>query len=126
MKPACIRFLPGVVVVVTGLAMGAPAAPSLRAHAQDPPPVPRSEVASVKPSTGRTGEQGLPGGRYIATRSLKFFIADAFFFGQPLAMSRVIGGPAWIETALYEINAQANTAWQRSPDGPPRELFLMI
>jgi uncharacterized protein (TIGR03435 family) len=57
---------------------------------------------------------------------VKFFIADAFFFGTPLEISRVIGGPEWIDSALYEINAKASTAWQPSPDGPPRELFLMI
>jgi uncharacterized protein (TIGR03435 family) len=57
---------------------------------------------------------------------VKFFIADAFFFGAPLQISRVIGGPEWIDSARYEINAQASTAFQRSPDGPPRELFLMI
>jgi uncharacterized protein (TIGR03435 family) len=112
MKRACFYFLSSVVLVVTALA-------------QAPEPLPSFEVASVKPSTGRTGEQGLPGGRYVATRSVKFFIADAFFFGQPLAMSRVIGGPEWIESAVYEINAK-HTPWQPSPDGPPRELFLMI
>jgi uncharacterized protein (TIGR03435 family) len=57
---------------------------------------------------------------------VKFFIADAFFFGTPLQMSRVIGGPEWIDSARYEINAQASTPFQSSPDGPPRELFLMI
>jgi uncharacterized protein (TIGR03435 family) len=80
----------------------------------------------VKPSKGPAGERGQPGGRYLATRSVKFFIADAFFFGTPLQMSRVIGGPAWIDSNLYEINAQASAPWQRSLDGPPRELFLMI
>jgi uncharacterized protein (TIGR03435 family) len=137
MKRACIRFLPAVVLVVTGLAGGVPGGNPLRAQEErrqgvpgdqdhGPERLPRFEVASVKPSKGPTGERGQPGGRYTATRTVKFFIADAFFFGTPLQMSRVIGGPEWIESALYEINAQASTAWQRSPDGPPRELFLMI
>jgi uncharacterized protein (TIGR03435 family) len=112
------------VLIVAVLAVIIPAAIPLRAQAQEPPP--RFEVASVKPSNGPTGERGQPGGRYTATRTAKFFIADAFFFGTPLQMSRVIGGPEWIESALFEINAQASTPWQRSPDGPPRELFLMI
>ena len=120
-----IRFLPFVVLTIAGLALIVPAAVPLGAQAQDPEPMPKFEVASVKPSTGPTGERGQPG-RYLATRSVKFFIADAFFFGTPLQMSRVIGGPEWIESALYEINGQASTPWQRSPDGPPRELFLMI
>jgi uncharacterized protein (TIGR03435 family) len=123
-RRAHFRFLAFTVLPVAALALGASAALPLRA--QTPEPLPRFEVASVKPSTGPTGERGQPGGRYVATRSVKFFIADAFFFGTPLQMSRVIGGPDWIDSALYEINGQASTPWQRSPDGPPRELFLMI
>jgi uncharacterized protein (TIGR03435 family) len=98
-------------------------------HTQDRPsaPMPRFEVASVKPSTGPTGERGQPrAGRYTATRTAKFFIADAFFFGTPLQMSRVIGGPEWLDSDRYEINTQASSPFQVTPDGPPRELFLMI
>ena len=124
MRRAHIRFLPFVVSTVAGVALTVPAALPLRAQA--PEPLPRFEVASVKPSAGPTGERGQPSGRYTATRTVRFFIGDAFFFGTPLQMSRVIGGPEWIDSALYEINAKATTPWQRSPDGPPRELFLMI
>jgi uncharacterized protein (TIGR03435 family) len=113
-------------LTATALTVGVRTAVPLRAQAQEPERLPRFEVASVKPSTGPIGERGQPGGRYTATRTLRFFIADAFFFGTPLQMSRVIGGPAWIDSDRYEINAQASTPWQRSPDGPPRELFLMI
>ena len=124
MRRARIHCLSFAALTVAGFALRVPAAVPLRA--QEPSALPRFEVASVKPSTGPTGERGQPGGRYIATRTLKFFIADAFFFGQPLEMSRVIGGPEWIESALFQIDAKASTAWQPSPDGPPRELFLMI
>ena len=126
MRRAYIRFLPFVVIAGAAWALTVPAAVPLRAQAPDPNPLPRFEVATVKPSKGPTGERGQPGGKYTATRTVKFFIADAFFFGTPLAASRVIGGPDWIDSALYEINGQANPPWQRSPDGPPRELFLMI
>ncbi len=88
-------------------------------------PAPRFEVVSVKPSNGPAGEQGEPG-RYVATRTVKFLIGDAFFFGTPLQMSRVIGGPEWINSAMYEINARTGTLMRGSPQGPPRELFLMI
>jgi uncharacterized protein (TIGR03435 family) len=123
MRRACIHCLSLAALTVAVFALAIPAAVPLRA--QQPNVLPRFEVASVKPSTGPTGERGQPG-RYTATRTLKFFIANAFFFGQPLEMSRVRGGPAWIESALFEINATASTPWQASPDGPPRELFLMI
>ena len=127
MRRAHFCSLPFVVLTVAGLALTVGAAVPLRARAQEPKPLPRFEVASVKPSTGPMGERGQPAsGRYTATRTVKFFIADAFFFGTPLQMSRVIGGPEWIDSARYEINAQASTPFQSSPDGPPRELFLMI
>jgi uncharacterized protein (TIGR03435 family) len=112
MKRTCVCFLSSVVMVATALA-------------QTPERLPSFEVASVKPSTGPTGERGQRG-RYTATRTVKFFIADAFFFGTPSQMSRVIGGPEWIDSDRYEINTQASTPFQSSPDGPPRELFLMI
>src|SRR5215208_1905659 len=103
MRRAYVRFLLSVAVTVVGLAFTVPAAIPLRAQAQEPEPLPRFEVVSVKPSKGPTGERGQPGGRYTATRTVRFFIADAFFFATPLAASRVIGGPDWIASDLYEI-----------------------
>ena len=126
-RRAQICVLPSVAATVAAFVfLGVPAAPSVRAQAADPNPLPRFEVVSVKPSKGPMGERGQPGGRYIATRTTKFFIADAFFFATPLAASRVIGGPDWIDSELYEIDGKASTPWPRSPDGPPREVFLMI
>src|ERR1051325_10874140 len=116
-----VRAVLAVVVALSGGALSILMSVSLRA--QDAQPLPRFEVASVKPSTGPTGERGQPG-RYTATRTVKFFIADAFFFGTPSQMSRVIGGPEWIDSDRYELNATGT--WQPTPDGPPRELFLMI
>jgi bla regulator protein blaR1 len=109
------RWLLGFIALATALA---------RAQTQSPARLPTFETVSVKPSTGPTGENGQPGGRYTATRTVRFFIADAFFFATPQAMSRVIGGPAWIDSDRYEINAKGT--WQPTPTGPPRELFLMI
>ena len=108
MKRAYFRLLSSVVMVVTGLAMGVSRPIALRAQAQEPERLPSFEVASVKPNTGPTGERGQPGGRYTATRTVRFFIADAFFFGTPSEMSRVIGGPEWIDSDRYEINAKAS------------------
>ena len=96
MKGPYSCFLSGVAMVVAGLTMGVPRPTPLRAEAQAPERLPSFEVASVKLSTGPTGERGQPG-RYTATRTVKFFIADAFFFGTPSQMSRLIGGPEWID-----------------------------
>ena len=107
---ASVRLLLSLVFAVVGSALIVPAADvSLGAQAQEPKPLPRFEVASVKPSKGPTGERGQPGGRYTATRTVKFFIADAFFFATPLAQSRVIGGPSWIDSDLFEIDGKAST-----------------
>ena len=82
MKRACIRFLPGCVLVVTGLAMGVPRAISLRAQDHVPERLPSFEVASVKENVSgdsRARAQTLPGGRYVATNVLlKGEIAVAF------------------------------------------------
>ena len=115
--------LPSVVCLLGGVALAVPSRTSL--HAQEPQPLPRFEVVSVKPSTGPTGERGQPGS-YIATRTVRFFIADAFFFGTPGQLSRVIGGPEWIDSARYEVNTRTMTPLRGGPQGPPRDLFLMI
>jgi uncharacterized protein (TIGR03435 family) len=118
------RFVPSVLVAAATVALTGHAGLPLYAQTPEPVPLPRFEVASVKPSPGPTGERGQPG-RYTATRPARFFIADAFFFGTPLQMSRVLGGPAWLDSELYEITG--NTPELRGgPTGPPRELFLMI
>ena len=123
MKRACTRFLSTVGVVATGWTIGAPAA-----KAQDH--LPTFEVASVKENTSgesRARMQTQPGGRFVATNvRLKGLIADAFLGAQPLALSRVFGGPAWIESARYDITGKASTAFPLSPDGPSKELLQML
>jgi uncharacterized protein (TIGR03435 family) len=118
------RILPGAVLATISLAMALSVSVPLRAQA--PERLPRFEVASVKPSTNPTRAQTPPGGGFIATQPLKLFIADAYLGAQPVAVTRVLGGPEWIESARYEINAQSNTQWQFSPDGPDRNLLLML
>jgi uncharacterized protein (TIGR03435 family) len=130
MKRACIRFLPGVVLAVSGLAMAVPGPAPLRAQAQAPESLPTFEVASVKENTSgdsRARAQTLRGGRYVATNVLlKGEIAVAFLGAQPLALSRVLGGPEWIGSTRYDIIAKASTEFQSSPDGPPTDLLLML
>jgi uncharacterized protein (TIGR03435 family) len=119
MKRACFCFLWSVVMVVTALA-------------QTPERLPSFEVASVKRNV--SGEDRLrmvtqPGGRLIVTNArLKALIANAFEMADSpsLVDVRILGGPDWIGSERYDINAKANTEFKPSPDGPPRELLLMI
>ncbi len=119
MKRTCFCFLSSVVMVVTALA-------------QTPERLPSFEVASVKRNV--SGEDRLrmvtqPGGRLIVTNArLKALIANAFEMADSpsLVDVRILGGPDWIGSERYDINAKANTEFKPSPDGPPRELLLMI
>jgi len=94
--------------------------------------LPSFEVASVKQNTSgesRTSMRTQPGGRFVVTNArLKGLIATAFGMADPQSLidARILGGPEWIGSERYDINAKANIEFRPSPDGPPRELLLMI
>jgi uncharacterized protein (TIGR03435 family) len=121
MKRTFIGVLTAVVAVVT-------------AQAQSPERLPSFEVVSVKQNNsgpgGRMQMITQPGGRFLATNApLKLVISDAFLGAQPLGPSRVLGGPEWIDSARYDINAKASQEFQRPTGGlpgPPKELLLML
>jgi uncharacterized protein (TIGR03435 family) len=73
--------------------------------------------------------QTQPGGRLIVTNArLKSLIATAFGMGDPPSLidSRILGGPDWIGSERYDIVAKSSTEFRPSPDGPARELLLMM
>jgi uncharacterized protein (TIGR03435 family) len=90
------------------------------------------EVASVKQNVSgedRTRMITQPGGRLIVTNALvRNLIATAFAMADPQSMinARILGGPDWIGSERYDINAKANIEFRPSPDGPARELLVMI
>jgi uncharacterized protein (TIGR03435 family) len=90
------------------------------------------EVASVKQNVSgesRVSMRTQPGGRLIVTNVLvRNLIATAFAMAdpQPLIRSRILGGPDWIDSERYDINAKATIEFKPSPDGPAPELLLMI
>ncbi len=71
---------------------------------------PKFEVASIKPSDH--GSQGtflrrLPGGLYTATNaSLRALIASAYLNEFPPKGELIFGGPGWIDSALFNIEAR--------------------
>src|SRR5688572_13879237 len=130
MKRADFLFLSSVVMVVTGLAMGASRPITLRAQVQAPESRPRFEVASVKQnlSEDRRSFAAQPGGRLVVVNfALKDLIAAAFGMAdiQALVQQRIVG-PDWIETERYNVDAKASTEFQFAPGGPPQEALLML
>ena len=81
------------------------------------------EVASIKPHTGdfqRVMIRMAPGGRFTATGvSLKMLITQAY----DVRDFQVSGGPGWMTSDRYEINAKAEGDQERIP---PEELRPML
>jgi uncharacterized protein (TIGR03435 family) len=110
--------------LLAAAALVAPAltAPSFAVHQLPQQANLRFEVASVKPNPERVGIRGysFPGDRFVATNSiLKDLIALAYAEpGQTLPWSRLVGGPGWITSNRFDINAKigpgsANTVAQK-------------
>jgi len=126
------RFLYGLWFVVTGWAMAAPGIAPVRAQAQAPERLPSFEVASVKQNTSSDSRMRMvtqPGGRLVVTNApLLGLIATGFSVADSQAMirSRVLGGPSWIDSERFDIDAKAATEFQPTPGGPSREMILML
>lgn len=112
-------------LVLTGAILAAAAL----ARAQQAPS-PTFEVASVKPNVAGPGKMQTttrPGGVFVAVNvPLRLLIADAYIGNQPGAIDRIVGGPAWIQSARYDITAKAGREFRPTPPGPPAEMLLML
>ena len=79
------------------------------AWSQSPRP-PAFEVASVRASKAedprRIGMQFLPGGRFVAT-NMPLLIVIAVAYNVPFQSPRLSGGPDWIRSDRYDIEATA-------------------
>jgi bla regulator protein BlaR1 len=84
-------------------------AAGVAASAQELPPVPTArtfDVASIKPSSpdGGTETRRYPGGRFTASGvTLKALIQRAW----NVKSFQVVGGPAWVNSQRYDVNAKA-------------------
>jgi len=104
-------FVRGRFVSIAFLAASAPAL----GHAQsDPTPV-TFEVASVKPNVSPNGPQGaraLPSGQVTATNmGVRALIGTAWGSDAIQMQSQIVGGPSWIDTDRYDINAKADSGF---------------
>ena len=71
---------------------------------------PAFEVASIKPSTSDEGTylRRQPGGLYRATEApLRALIASAYLNEFPPKGERIFGGPGWIDSERFDIEAKA-------------------
>lgn len=106
--PIRLNFAGKALLAVAGAAvLVAPAAPAQTTA----PATPRFEVASIKPTSQQGSDvQGLgdvrtlPGGRLVAEKAqLRYFIQIAY----GVKPFQIAGGPAWINSAHYDIDAKA-------------------
>jgi uncharacterized protein (TIGR03435 family) len=71
------------------------------------------EVASVKRNESAAGQRGAgfqPGGRFTANNmTLRGLVAAAYGTPQPLPLYRVVGGPGWIDSDRFDIDARVST-----------------
>jgi uncharacterized protein (TIGR03435 family) len=95
-----------------------------RIRAQPQPAVPLAfEVASVKLNTSgdnrRIGMQFLPGGRFTAT-NVPLFLIVATAYNVPFQSPRLSGGPDFVRSDRYDIEARAEAG--AIPSGTPAKV----
>jgi len=117
--------------VVTALAIGVSRPTMLHAQVEASEPRPAFEIASVKQNTSddRRSFIAQPGGRLVARNAtLKDLIAAAYGMADiPVFVpDRVLGGPDWIGSERYNIDAKASAEFHFAPGGPPRDTLLML
>src|SRR5712692_233260 len=80
---------------------------------------PSFEVASIKPNTSgdsRVAILGQPGGRFVSTGvSLKMLVGFAY----RVRDFQISGGPNWITSDRWDIEARAEEGSIPRPTGPP-------
>jgi uncharacterized protein (TIGR03435 family) len=128
MKRADFLSVPRVVIA---LAIAVPRPMALDAQLQASEHWPSFEVASVKQNTSddHRSFSAQPGGRLVVRNlTLKNLIAAAFGMAdiQALIPDRILGGPDWIDSERYNIDAKASTEFHFAPGGPPKDMLLML
>ena len=80
------------------------------------------EVASIKPNTSGSGQRSVgfqPGGRFTARNmTLRGLVAAAYGTPQPLPLYRIVGGPGWIDSERFDVDAKARTDLTDLPGKP--------
>jgi uncharacterized protein (TIGR03435 family) len=84
------------------------------------------EVASVKPNKTADPNSSLrlqPGGRIVATNvALRLLIRNLY----NVQADQIVGGPPWIESERFDIEAKADREYPPQADAPAPELLAMM
>ena len=102
-----------------------------RLVAQEPAPLPVSatfEVTSVKRVTDPTvqiGARSISGGRLAAVFTVRTLVQLAYGYPDTLRDAQLGGGPSWINTDRFEINATFDGPIAIAPNSPPVRLLAM-
>jgi uncharacterized protein (TIGR03435 family) len=91
---------------------------------------PSFEVATIKQTTAVQGRSRLadqPGGRLVATRITLTALIAAAYQGNP-PTGQMVGGPAWIDSDLWDIEAKAPEGYvpRSTTFGFPPQMVLML
>jgi len=121
-----VRYRKTVALAIIGAALeivGAITLPRLRA--QGPlSDSPSFDVASIKPNTSGEGASDLgfwPGGRFRAVNETVYrLISEAYAKSFQLPRFQVVGGPNWIDSDRFDVEAVAET------DRPIEQRRLML
>jgi uncharacterized protein (TIGR03435 family) len=96
-----------------------------------PPELPVSvtfEVVSVKRSTDPSAQFGarmMGNGRFSAVLTARMLVMLAYGYPSTLHDNQLVGGPSWITTDRFEINATFEGPTAIAPNSPPVRLLAM-
>jgi uncharacterized protein (TIGR03435 family) len=92
--------------------------------------LPAFGVTSVKPNKSGGGGTFInfqPSGRFTGTNiTLRALIRVAYGTTQPLPDSQISGGPDWLDSDRFDIEAKTDTEPPRDAQGAPRHMMLML
>ena len=112
-----------VCVTAAPVALGAMVASRPAAQAPAVPSGPLSfQAASIKPNKSLQGDRASgfqPGGRFVARNmALRNLIAIAYGEPAPLPLVRVLGGPDWLDSDRYDIEAKSDANFPETAAQP--------
>jgi uncharacterized protein (TIGR03435 family) len=121
----------GITCLAAIVGLGGASLRAVQGPGQNPPDVFSFEVASLKQNVSGPGPFAilpLPGRLRGTNIPAKFLIAAAFAApGQgPLLPYQIIGGPDWLNTARFDLEAKAPESVGSAYSGPPLPLFAML